>query len=147
MVIPYWGTLISFGLGALHMPSLVRWIRRRRGGPDGEPGLVDPQTPKPNPEDPDIEIEPGDLTVIEGIGPAVQTWLYTRHLILTYEQLAATSIEDLREWLDAKKWDYMFPETWPLQAALMAAEREAELDELKRILYKGRFVEVGERRE
>jgi large subunit ribosomal protein L21 len=62
-----------------------------------------------------------DLERIEGIGPQIAR-LLTAAGIASFAQLAATSVERLREVLDAggRKFGIADPGTWPEQAALAA---------------------------
>lgn len=70
---------------------------------------------------------PDDLTIIEGIGPKVDTVLRNSG-IRTLKQLAKSSPEQLKKLLVAAGNRISNPETWPAQAALAAS---GKLDELK----------------
>jgi predicted flap endonuclease-1-like 5' DNA nuclease len=83
-----------------------------------------------------------DLTLIEGIGPAIQGLLF-RQGIFTYAQLAATEANALRALLDAAGPDFRLanhPETWPQQAQLARDGRFEALRELQQALLAGRPV-------
>lgn len=69
-----------------------------------------------------------DLTVVEGIGPKIAALLHARG-IATFAQLAATTPEALRGFLDAAGANFKLaqPQTWPEQAAMAAQNRWADL--------------------
>ena len=126
IVIPYWGTIAATLLGSLHIPRLVRWSRRKYS---------------------ECRFVEDDLTIIEGIGPKVQTALKYELGIFTYAQLAQVEIPELEAWLDGKKWDYMYPNYWPIQASLAAVGRFEDLETLKKILFRGRVTDQTDARE
>ena len=66
-------------------------------------------------------VEPEGLHEIEGIGPKIQSILYSQG-ILTFSQLAATSPERLRQILEeaGSRFRLADPSTWPTQAQLAA---------------------------
>ncbi len=81
---------------------------------------------------------PDKLADLEGIGPAVQKYLYENQ-ILTFKQLALKEVSELKALLDAKSWEttdakprpehvkpwkMMDAKTWPQQAKLAAIARE-----------------------
>ncbi|MEO0732537.1 MAG: helix-hairpin-helix domain-containing protein, partial [Bacteroidota bacterium] len=70
-----------------------------------------------------------DLKVVEGIGPKIESVLKEAG-ITTYDTLALTSIERLREVLDAagSRFKSHDPKTWPVQAGLAA---DGKMEELK----------------
>lgn len=70
-----------------------------------------------------------DLKLVEGIGPKIME-LFNNAGILTFSELAATSVEKLTEILAEAGGTYAShnPETWPEQAKLAA---EGKFDELK----------------
>lgn len=74
--------------------------------------------------------EADDLTKVEGIGPKIQEHLNAAG-IHTFAELAATSVEQVQEVLDAAGSNYSMhdPGSWPKQAALAA---EGKWDELKK---------------
>ena len=80
---------------------------------------------------------PDDLTLLEGIGPKVNSILATAG-IETFSQLAETDVNNLKEILDAAGFKYMDPTTWPEQARLLAAGNNEEFDNLVSSLKGGR---------
>ena len=63
--------------------------------------------------------EPEDLSIIEGIGPKINTVLQEAG-ISTYSQLSRTDEIKLREILKGASLSRFNPETWPEQAGLAA---------------------------
>jgi predicted flap endonuclease-1-like 5' DNA nuclease len=90
-----------------------------------------PEKPQPTP--------PDDLKRIEGIGPKIASLLQNAG-IATFAQLSATSVEQLREILDAVNLRIADPSTWPEQAALAAAGDREGLVSLQSELKGGRRV-------
>jgi len=86
------------------------------------------------------EIQPDDLTLIEGIGPKLSAVLQQAG-ITTWAKLAQTNVSELQRILDeagiAKISD---PGTWPEQAALAAAGDWDGLEKLQDELKGGRRV-------
>ena len=78
-----------------------------------------------------------DLEVIEGIGPKIAGVLRAAG-ITTLAQLAATDVERLRAILQEGEVRIGDPTTWPEQAALAAAGRWDEFDQLTAQLQGGR---------
>ncbi|PID83127.1 hypothetical protein CSB11_02930 [Candidatus Campbellbacteria bacterium] len=74
------------------------------------------------------ELETNDLTKIEGIGPKTAEALATKGIV-TFKDLAETSVEDLKALLledsTLSKFD---PKTWPEQAKLAFEEKWDELE-------------------
>lgn len=87
--------------------------------------------------------EPQDLTLIEGIGPAVSRVLNEAG-IFNFAQLAGTAADRLREILDAAgpRFRIAQPASWPQQARLAAEERWDALQELQDSLIAGRIVDA-----
>ncbi len=83
--------------------------------------------------------EPDDLTKIEGIGPKIQELMHGAG-IYTFGELAAASVERLREILHAagERFQMHEPKTWPEQADLAAKGKWSELEELQELLRGGR---------
>ncbi|MBN1641475.1 MAG: hypothetical protein JXA09_09585 [Anaerolineae bacterium] len=81
--------------------------------------------------------EPEDLTVIEGIGPKV-SGLLAQAGIINYAQLAAASVDRLREIMREASLAMADPSTWPDQAALAGAGKWEELQALQDELKGGR---------
>lgn len=73
-------------------------------------------------------VKPDDLKKIEGIGPKIEK-LCNSAGIHTWQQLANTSIESLRQMIDNAGADFRVadPTTWPKQAGLAAAGKWDEL--------------------
>ncbi|MBL7806303.1 MAG: hypothetical protein JNN28_00715, partial [Saprospiraceae bacterium] len=71
-----------------------------------------------------------DLKIVEGIGPKIEELLHNAG-IKTWEALAATAVDRIKEILDAAGPSYQIhdPGTWPQQAGLAA---EGKWDELKK---------------
>lgn len=69
-----------------------------------------------------------DLKVIKGVGPKIEQLLNEAD-IFTYEEMAATTVEKLREVLDGGGERYFMhdPSTWPKQAEMAKEERWDEL--------------------
>jgi len=79
-----------------------------------------------------------DLKVIEGIGPKI-AGLLNEHGISSYQQLAATPLEQLDELLSGAKLRRLAdPGTWPEQARLAAEGDWDALHQLQGILKAGR---------
>jgi predicted flap endonuclease-1-like 5' DNA nuclease len=85
----------------------------------------------------EVELEPDDLTEIEGIGPKVEGVL-RKAGIITYEQLAGARSEALRGILRDEGLPFIDPETWPEQAASAAAGDWEGLKALQEELSRGR---------
>lgn len=87
----------------------------------------------------EADVEPDDLTKVEGIGPKVQS-LLNQAGIKTFAQLAAKSPEELDAILDAAGSIYkaMDETSWPKQAALAAEGKWEELEKLQDELVGGR---------
>ena len=64
-----------------------------------------------------VDLEPDDLTIIEGVGPKAKEALIAAG-IGTFEKVAAASVESLQAALDAagSRMSLLKPETWPKQA-------------------------------
>jgi small subunit ribosomal protein S1 len=70
-----------------------------------------------------------DLVIIEGIGPKI-AGILNDNGVTTFAQLAATTPEQIRTWLDAAGSQFQVhdPASWPLQSQLAA---DGKMDELK----------------
>ena len=86
-----------------------------------------------------VEPRPGDLQLVEGIGPKIAA-LLVDHGINDLGELAATPVERLRTILASSGGRFRLaePATWPAQAALGAAGDWAALTELQSRLKAGR---------
>lgn len=82
---------------------------------------------------------PDDLKLIEGIGPKISSLLNAAG-IMTFAQLANTSVADLQAILDQAGLRLGDPATWPEQAALAAKGDLAGLQTLQGELKGGRKV-------
>lgn len=82
-------------------------------------------------------IQLDDLSVIEGIGPRIDEEL-KKAGVISFSQLAATSVDRLQEILSAANLRMAQPDTWPQQAELAAQGRWAELKALQVELNAGR---------
>ena len=98
--------------------------------PESSPAEQRSAMPAPGPSD--------DLTVIDGLGPAVQE-LFEGVGILTFEALAATDVTALRSMLDdaGARSRVHDPSSWPEQARLLAEGRDEEFRALVETLRRG----------
>lgn len=80
-----------------------------------------------------------DLTKIEGLGPKSAQVLLAAG-ILSYEQLAESSVENLRYVLSGVGLRIVYPDTWPEQASLAAAGDWEGLKALQARLDRGRRI-------
>lgn len=78
-----------------------------------------------------------DLTQIEGIGPKVQSILYTAR-IFTFDDLARSTPENLRTILQAAGLRLIQPDTWPEQAGYIVRDDLSSLKKLQDDLRGGR---------
>ncbi len=83
-----------------------------------------------------LGVKKDDLEIIEGVGPKIAKALYSAG-ILTFQQLADTPIEKLRQILDEANY-IADPTTWSQQARLAAEGKMAELEQLQATLTAGR---------
>lgn len=84
-------------------------------------------------------ITPDDLKIVEGIGPKIESILNNAN-ILTFQQLAAASVERLKEVLEAAGNRYKMhdPSTWARQAQLAYEGKWEELKEWQDALKGGK---------
>lgn len=85
------------------------------------------------------EVQPDDLTVIEGIGPKVNLLLYNAG-IQTFAQLANTNPENLKSILQPAGLHFINPESWVEQAELLSQGKMEAFEELAKQLKGGRRV-------
>ncbi len=80
-----------------------------------------------------------DLKIIEGIGPKIET-LLKEGGITTWAELAAASVDRLKEILDAAgpRYNIHDPSTWPAQSKFAAEGKFDELKEYQDMLIGGR---------
>jgi hypothetical protein len=83
------------------------------------------------------EVELDDLTRIEGIGPKFASVLRSAGLT-TYEELAASRVDELRDLFRERGLYFVDPATWPEQAELAALEAWGALSDLQEELDAGR---------
>lgn len=81
--------------------------------------------------------KPDDLTIVEGIGPKINTILQEAG-IKTFKQLAETPISRLQELMVQANLRIADPASWPEQATLAAAGKMDELQKLQDGLKGGR---------
>lgn len=82
---------------------------------------------------------PDNLRLIEGIGPKISSVLADAGIV-SFAQLAATGVEELRQILTDAGVRIAYPGTWPEQAALAAAQSWEDLRRLQSQLDRGRRV-------
>ena len=83
------------------------------------------------------EVEPDDLTRVEGIGPKISGLLQEAGIV-TFQQLAGRDPDALREMLREEGLPFIDPSTWPEQAALATVGAWDELEALQDELSGGR---------
>ena len=83
------------------------------------------------------QVEPEDLTIVEGIGPKISSLLGTAGIV-NYAQLAAAAVDRLREIVRDAGLAMVDPGTWPEQARLAADAKWDELETLQEELKGGR---------
>jgi len=85
------------------------------------------------------DVQPDDLTKIEGIGKKV-TALLKENNILSFKDLGKSSIKKLQQILDegGSKFNLHNPASWPKQAKLAAADKWEELEALQKELIGGK---------
>lgn len=103
--------------------------------PTDDVEITSPPVPKSVPRKPD------DLKKIEGIGPKIASVLPEAG-ITTFAQLAAMQPDQIKHILRSAGVRIGYTETWPEQAALAAAEKWDELEELQDTLKGGRRARV-----
>jgi predicted flap endonuclease-1-like 5' DNA nuclease len=81
--------------------------------------------------------QPDHLTMIEGIGPKIESILVAQG-ITTFSQLAATDVATLHGILKTANLRLADPTTWPEQARLAAAHKMDDLRALQSSLKGGR---------
>jgi predicted flap endonuclease-1-like 5' DNA nuclease len=115
-------TLAGFVVGIVVGWYLIQiWVNRREPLPleparDDSTPVPEHQSGMPEPEPSTVAVSPDDLTQIKGIGPVFQDRLNEAG-ITTYEQLAATAPDQVRQIIAAADWQKIEPERWVHQAA------------------------------
>jgi len=87
-----------------------------------------------------LQAEPENLKIIEGIGPKIQQILYAAG-IHTYAKLSEQSVEQLESILKAAGIRLANPQTWPAQASYAKTGSLAELTKYQSTLKGGRISE------
>lgn len=82
---------------------------------------------------------PDDLKLIDGIGPRSAEVLAAAG-VTSFTQLSGMDPDSIQEILQEGGLRVPYPETWPEQAALAAAEKWVELENLQETLQRGRRV-------
>jgi len=116
-VLPWWGWLILI----LALILIVWLICRSQRKGEGDQTLL----------------EPNDLTMIEGIGPKIQTVLQAAG-IKTFAQLAQMTPEKIKELITEAGIRLGVTDTWPRQAKLATEGKMEELQALQDDLQGGR---------
>lgn len=126
------GVLAMLFNPAYPRPITVRW-------PEGVEGQANPHIPAVDPHEADgHQVEPDDLTRIEGIGPKVQKVL-NQAGIMTFAEVASRTPDQLKEVLEAARFrGPIHPGTWPQQAGLAAKGDWDSLKNLQKQLSAGR---------
>jgi predicted flap endonuclease-1-like 5' DNA nuclease len=88
------------------------------------------------------KVAPDNLRLIEGIGPKISSVLADAGIV-TFAQLAAAGVEELRQILADAGVRIAYPGTWPEQAALAAAESWEDLQRLQSQLDRGRRIKAS----
>lgn len=126
--VPLWGWIFVSAIAALGIVLVIQKKRTANRLPAGRPQVASPPVLQPDPPVPQIEStplasesppKPDNLTKVSGIGPKIQQAL-NEEGIYTYQQLAATSIEDLQTLMKQRKWNMSTYTTWPEQAQDLA---------------------------
>jgi predicted flap endonuclease-1-like 5' DNA nuclease len=132
--------LIVVGLPAL---ALIFWLLRRRTKEETTPDIRIEITAPSHPAEAvmpaaaPVPVSPDDLRRIEGIGPKISSVLQGAG-IMTFAQLAAADVGQLRQILREAGVRTASPATWPEQAGLAAAGQWDALKTLQATLRGGR---------
>lgn len=125
--LPTWVWLLIFLVIILIVVFALTWNTRK----SGEDVAVH--------HEPAVELEPDDLTKIEGIGPKIAS-VFQEAGISTFGKLAEADVSILQKALDDAGIRLGNPETWPQQAKLAAAGDWDALEKLHDELQGGRVV-------
>ena len=124
--LPWWGwPLIIIVLILVVILCWWPWGKKKAAAP-----VAMAQVPSAAPSD--------DLKKIEGIGPKISALLAAQGIV-TFAQLAETSVERLQEILDQPNLRIADPTTWPEQARLAAMGDWQALERLQDQLKGGRL--------
>lgn len=130
---PWWLVILILAI----LMIIVIWALARNAEATEIPHVEHAHEPAPGAvESPTL---PDDLKLIEGIGPKISSLLNAAG-IMTFAQLANTSVADLQAILDQAGLRLGDPATWPEQAALAAKGDLAGLQTLQGELKGGRKV-------
>ncbi len=130
---PWWLVILILAI----LMIIVIWALARNAKATEPPHVEhahDERSPEPLPTK-----SPDDLKLIEGIGPKISSLLNAAG-IMTFAQLASTSVTDLQAILDKAGLRLGDPATWPEQAARAAKGDLAGLQVLQDELKGGRRV-------
>ena len=135
--------VVGFALGLLI--AWIYWVEREQR-PQPSTSAAEERVPlEPGPVASAVgqaarkEREPDDMTRVEGIGPRISSMLRDTGIV-TFDQLAESDPETLKQMLRTEGLPFLDPGTWPEQAALAAAGAWEDLDALQRELSGGRRV-------
>lgn len=119
-------------IGAYLLGYLTKWLLCRYEHTAKKP--VPPATSRKT-----LSKKVDDLTVVEGIGPAINKLLHSAG-IKTFADLAGSSKSSLKKVLDeaGARFRVHDPSSWPKQARLARDGKTKELDTLKKELTAGR---------
>lgn len=135
---PWWLWIIIFFVLAAFVGFMLWWWLRGSGEEEEIEPARHAQAPPPIPSPPPDQVD--DLKRIEGIGPRISGVLQEAG-ILTFERLANTEADQIREILEAADPNLLRladPTTWPQQAALAAKGDWQALEALQDDLKGGR---------
>lgn len=113
--------LLFIALAFFLLMIIVGWLTSRRSGEQAEAGRESRVH--------SIQIQPDDLTVIEGIGPKVAKIL-NQVGIHSFADLAGANADEVEKVLDAAGLQMMDPDGWIEQAKLAA---KGDMDGLKKL--------------
>ncbi len=139
-----WGTIILVWLPALAflVPLVWRLLSQQLGGGEVQVSTEEVVPDADDVEEPVVEVKQApivadDLKRIEGIGPKISGVLNAAG-IMTFAQLAGTTVDELSRIIEEGRVKIAFPETWPAQASLAAAGKWEEFEALQDGLKGGR---------
>jgi hypothetical protein len=113
--------LLFIALAFFLLMIVVGWLTSRRNGEQAEVGHESRVH--------SIQIQPDDLTILEGIGPKVAKILNETG-ILSFADLAGANADEVEKVLDAAGLQMMDPAGWIEQAKLAAKD---DMDGLKKL--------------
>lgn len=113
--------LLFIALAFFLLMIIVGWLTSRRSGEQAEAGRESRVH--------SIQIQPDDLTILEGIGPKVAKIL-NQTGIHSFADLAGANADEVEKVLDAAGLQMMDPDGWIEQAKLAA---KGDMDGLKKL--------------